>query len=677
MDAYEADVAAGEVGATGSGRAVNAPPIARCPTILLYGRVQSGKTAGMIATTAMALDNGVRVVIVLTANNVTLAKQTANRFKSLSGPSVFSALKEDEDYEWTGRVDELRDDLQQSGVVIVAPKDSRHLRAVIQLLQDLGAADYPALIFDDEADAATPDTTLAARASGRANAPQYASTINRRVVENTDPEEAGESIRERLPHNIYVQVTATPFVLLLQGSESPLRPTLTHLLEPGTGYCGGDIFFGAFDPDAAESPAPPLVMVPDTEAQSLLAARRGPPPIGIVNSVAFFLLSGASLAALTGVGRFPPHGYKHLSHTSVLQDQHDLVHGLLAHHLHTLRQTLRDVRSPEARAAFQDAYLELQRTERDIARIGGRMLALDELLPIVAQGLEQAEVIKVNANTGEPEYGPTFNFVVGGNILGRGVTIDDLLVTYYIREAQISQMDTVWQHGRMFGYREELMPFTRVYLRRRLATRFKGITESERDLREIAEAAARGEPVPISVVAGTRATRPNALDSTAIRVYRPGSQIYPRLLVSDPAQVGSTNEQIRALLVSANAPLDEGDRRRRFQRAPLNVLKSIADIVPISEGDSGTWDTDAVSAILDVLSERYGGHGYLYVRAFEEDPPSRFPHGALSGPEVELARGQNAPVLALIYRGESSRPHYWYPTLCLPPGAPVQIFNAA
>src|SRR6185312_7876230 len=61
VDTYSAEVAAGEVGVGGNGIASEEPIIGeRPPTVLLYGRVQSGKTAAMILSSALALDNGFR-----------------------------------------------------------------------------------------------------------------------------------------------------------------------------------------------------------------------------------------------------------------------------------------------------------------------------------------------------------------------------------------------------------------------------------------------------------------------------------------------------------------------------------------------------------------------------------------------------------------------------------------
>ena len=70
---------------------------------------------------------------------------------------------------------------------------------------------------------------------------------------------------------------------------------------------------------------------------------------------------------------------------------------------------------------------------------------------------KNAELIKIlvmNADTSisENEYGTGSNIVIGGNVLGRGVTFPKLQTLYYTRTAKKPQADTMWQHSRMFGY---------------------------------------------------------------------------------------------------------------------------------------------------------------------------------------------------------------------------------
>jgi hypothetical protein len=111
--------------------------------------------------------------------------------------------------------------------------------------------------------------------------------------------------------------------------------------------------------------------------------------------------------------------------------------------------------------------------------------------------------------------------------LGRGLTIDNLLVTYYLRRAKVSQMDTVLQHARMFGYRRALMPYTRVFLPDSLGARFHFIHVAERNLRrQLAEIGGQGK-ILVETMSALRATRLNVLDTQNLAAYEAGEQIYP------------------------------------------------------------------------------------------------------------------------------------------------------
>jgi hypothetical protein len=204
---------------------------------LLYGKVQSGKTRAMIFTAAMCLDNGFRIVVVLTSDNVELVDQTSHRFKVVDGPIW---LNSNDRSEWEADEAHIRQHLHRNGLIVVCSKNGKHQDILIDFLRRINASDFPAVILDDEADQATPDTTRAARSRGGAGAPTYASRTHRRIIRNEKPDELGDSLRQTLRHNVYVQVTATPYALLLQQTTDPLRPAFTYIVEPGDGYMGGD-----------------------------------------------------------------------------------------------------------------------------------------------------------------------------------------------------------------------------------------------------------------------------------------------------------------------------------------------------------------------------------------------------------------------------------------------------
>src|SRR5258706_2339162 len=153
LEAYTTSVAHGEVGADGTALANPAPASSgRCPTGLLYGRVQSGKTVAMITFAAAAIDNGFRVIVVLTSDFVKLVEQTADRFAALDGPLIKNALQSD---NWNDDREHVKKHIGKHGVVFICTKNQQRLTALVDFLTAIGAAGYPALVLDDEADQAT------------------------------------------------------------------------------------------------------------------------------------------------------------------------------------------------------------------------------------------------------------------------------------------------------------------------------------------------------------------------------------------------------------------------------------------------------------------------------------------------------------------------------------------
>lgn len=657
--AYAQDVASGEVGADGEGRAGPAAPIVgKAPTGLLYGRVQSGKTAAMIISTAMAIDNNFKIIVVLTSNNIRLVKQTAERFQALDGALVYSSVEaEAGEYRWQADKDNIRRYCSDRGVVFVCAKEDNHLKSLIRFLQEISASDYPAIILDDEADHATPDTQTAARARGRPV--RQSSTTFRLVVENDNPSEPGLSLREALPHNVFLQVTATPIGLLLQHLDNPLRPAFTRLLQPGEGYTGGEAFFA----QAAESAEPPLVYVDENESAALLDREQNTPE-GLARALTFFVVS--STAHRLSYGSFPRSGYKFLCHTSALNAVHQVLADRIRDHVDGLSESF--VANPEGALQRPDVIWALTELSRKLgAQIDTARLAFE-----IARYLPKRKIIVVNSEqSSDMDFDNRYNFIVGGNILGRGLTIEDLLVTYYMRQPRVTQMDTMHQHARMYGYRLKLMPFTRVFLTQSLASRFKGIHESEKALRDLLTGEKSGRSIPVQVAGNLRPTRSNIIDVGSLGAYRPGQQVYPFEPVHAATQVATSYKAIAAIL----RDIFGGEiRPNTFVPVSLATIQDLLRKIP-TQPDDGDWNTDALLHVLDSNKARYS-EGYVYVRDFR---PTRkiLPSGALSGDEYQAARNQNAPVLCL-FRGQAGLPwdsDIWYPSVVFPTNMPAVVFN--
>jgi hypothetical protein len=657
VKAYESDVAQGEVGAKATGVANAAPPTKGCPTGLLYGRVQSGKTVAMIALSAAALDNGFRVVVVLTSDNVKLVEQTAKRFEGLAHALVLSSTRPD---AWEDDKEHVAEHVAGNGAVLISAKNPRHLEKLVEYLESIGAGGYPALILDDEADQATLDTNAASRAGGKSG--QQPSTINGLTVGGD--EEEGQSVRERLRHHVFVQVTATPYALLLQNVGDKLRPVFTRLLEPGSSYTGGAAFFS--DEHVNDENAP-LVFVDEgesTEIENADLVAGAEAPEGLKRALSFFLVAAGAQLLTTPQVRL--QGQNFLCHTSQKTQQHETVADLIRGYLKRIGEQLKPAGGAnDAVKRLEVAYADLLRTLPDAP-------AFAKVTEAITKRLPRRQVVTVNANADPVTFGAELNFIVGGNILGRGLTIDNLLVTYYVRRAKVSQMDTVLQHARMFGYREALMPYTRVYLPETLAVRFNRIHASETKLRDVLAAADPKKPIPVQTPKGLRATRRNVLDTNSLGAHAGGDQIYPLApKLPQPAELARIEKALVELLGDTLIHRNAG-----FVPISLEDLIKLLKIAPYSEEDAGSWEPDLLATILMSTADKYGGQGFVCAREMERSK-RLLTTGAMSGPEYSKAKQLDRPVLFLFRDRGMKLGHgpFWYPSIVLPPSIPTQIFN--
>ncbi len=100
----------------------------------------------------------------------------------------------------------------------------------------------------------------------------------------------------------------------------------------------------------------------------------------------------------------------------------------------------------------------------------------------VIEGSNQhVRLLYPSGSNSSPDFSPAF-IVIGGNTLSRGLTLQGLTSTYFLRSS--SQMDTLMQMGRWFGFRSgyELLP--RIWMTKDTLLKFKYMTLAEQELRE-------------------------------------------------------------------------------------------------------------------------------------------------------------------------------------------------
>jgi hypothetical protein len=625
-------------------------------TGLVYGRIQSGKTRAMISSTAMAFDNGFRIVVVMTSNINDLVDQTHIDFSSgLRGVMTFT---KDNDLDREAQNVKVNLEIGDGRLLLVSSKARRSLENISRFLEQIGAENFPAIIFDDEGDQASLDTNTRLR-SQTTNVLVAPSAVNS-AIQNT--------LRSSLPRHVYVSVTGTPQAVLLQSADSASRPSFIVMLPPGATYIGGDRFFNTEEP---EDNIDHLIAIVDQNEKEQLLDVRGGIPEGLRRSILFFIVAAAAAIKNKGV---PPRGYSYLCHPSLKNDEQSIAERKINDFLIEVAKVLLDGTQSEAISrGLQEAYDELCRTLKDSAP------SFDEIKKIVSEQLATRRLLVINARVRRHgiEYGQGINFLIGGNTLGRGIAIRDLLVTYYIRDSKISQIDTMHQHARMFGYRGKTFEYTRLFIPRHLYYRFRDIHDSDQDLRAFIEKHKDELPAtfPVEYTDDLRTTRRGVLDVNRTDTLHPGMHIFPNYIVIP--QGDRSYKKVLRLLVSQFD--SRSDDTNDLERAAANGKIITADeaiklVGPIKTKSKNTWQDKTIAAVIRKLAELLGDRIQLRFRNADRlvRDEGFISTGTLAGDRLQAARAEEVPTLWIMaarsvagsFCGEGKL--FMYPTLVIP-----------
>jgi len=593
---------------------------------LIYGLVQSGKTGVLTVTGAMGADEGYRILVILTSDNDPLYDQTLGRAReAFPGIDILGKPDFKDQAAFVQR-------LKAGTCAIVTTKNAGRLKTLIENFKVGNLKGLSCLIIDDEADQASLNT-LEKKANGTRSA------INDRIAE----------LRGFFQKNTYLQVTATPQALFLQTPGHDFRPRFTVLSHPGYEYVGGEEFFG----ENSE-----LVREFDINDIMLLTAGQQPQPMlqmpaSLLKALDTFMIS-ATYKRLHDADQ----NCAFLCHVSTKTADHDHIVDLLRKYKTDLAAGAKGKRSAVLRR-FQLAYDDLAASHQ-----GLRDTSLDEIIEAIAFFSPGITVKLVNGSTDEDvAVRSPYNLFVGGNKLGRGVTIKNLLVSYYGRNPKRPQADTVLQHARMYGYRRKDMGLLRLFLPHELHVVFKAIHKMERGLRDLISSAPSEEFRGVYLENGLSATRSNVLAPGAIGVYAGGSTYNPaQVLRGGPGVTTSTS-----LLDDLLSDIENKD----YIELPLEKIREIIECTQPDQSQSErVWDPTAVAESITQFAKLRGqATGYVYVdrdRGLREK--RRETQGILEGGESKNVPDDKLTVFILRTRPERGRTAAWWPQIRFPRG---------
>ncbi|VVB53410.1 Z1 domain protein [uncultured archaeon] len=517
---------------------------------LLLGNVQSGKTSQVFGIISAAADEGFRIFILLTTDNIYLQQQTYAR-----------AIKFLDSFNVCGEEDEIRfkENNLRKPTIVILKKNASVLRKWNGNLTSSGfCTGNPIFIIDDEADAASLNTKI--------NQDDI-STINKSL----------DSMKKKSASSIYLQVTATPQAVLLQTIDSGWKPRFVQYFEPGTGYLGGDFFYN-------QEPIPNCIrFTSDNELDDLLSDDEFPEN-GLIRSLCSFLVISAHLIKTENkrVSNF-------LIHPSIKIADHELIADKIGSYLNRM---ILEIQEDKLFEKLKESWDDLKKTKSEL-------IDFDSACNFIKESLNnnQIKIMVMNSRNEIGDYSNGMNIIVGGNSLGRGVTFPALNVVYYCRRAKAPQADTFWQHCRVFGYDRD-KNLIRIFIPPILFKLFSELNQSNRSI--ISQIQKNNiDNIHLLYNGNTKPTRKNVIDQSNLSLITGGTNYFP---------IYPINKDLKAL----DEILSTFDQRE-YHSVNINYFLKILENI-LSEDDSDWPSTLYYECIKAFIADKPGEQGILIVR---------------------------------------------------------------
>jgi len=467
---------------------------------LVVGHVQSGKTANYTGVVCKALDAGYRVIIIMAGLLNSLRKQTQGRIdegvigidsllmpndisltEKLVGVGVFTSEK------WPVSITTAHADFNKPAaterqtainqykqpLVFVIKKNVSILKNLIDWLKsnNLSLSEYPMLLIDDEADHASVNTQR----------------------DDLDPTKTNERIRDLLelfPKNIYLGYTATPFANIFinpNTSEDMMNDLFPEnfikTLDAPSNYFGGERVF-------IENKLSAIKQIDDYDNFLPLKHKIDHLPDDLSSSLEESIRVFVLVSAIRILREQSSQHNSMLVNASRFTNIQSRLRVLIHNYLKQLQNSIINNFSLDEDEALQnqDVNAIFKTFDSEFTQAGFKWF---EVQKILKKAISRMEVIEVNGSK-HGEKGIDYSernypngrhlIAVGGLSLSRGITLEGLSVTYFLRNSIM--YDTLMQMGRWFGYRVGYEDLCRIYMTEGARGWYEHIANATEELRD-------------------------------------------------------------------------------------------------------------------------------------------------------------------------------------------------
>jgi hypothetical protein len=420
-------------------------------TGIAVGYVQSGKTMSFTTLTALAVDNGFRIVIYFAGIKVNLLEQTTKRLKkdllteadNARVYKVYQSPTVDDNVHL--KIKNALGLTHKPAILITVLKHYKHIDELARIFRSPevreALGNNGVLIIDDEADQASLNTYARKNSKGEDWEDDEFSSTYSSILD----------LRAAISNHSYIQYTATPQGPLLINIMDLLSPKFREVLTPGQAYTGGKTFF--------EDNTDLIFTIPDKEVYHHKHNQLSECPQSLIDALQLFLMGVAITVNIKQKEIF----LSMMVHADREQDAskkfYDWVKKLIGSWAERLNLPDGDPSKTELINEFKENFSE------SVRRIS-EPPTFDEVMKEVLQAILDTNMELVIQGSREIDWSnASSHILVGADMLNRGYTVEGLTVSYMPRYSiGKSNADTIQQRCRFFGYKRNYLDNCRVFL---------------------------------------------------------------------------------------------------------------------------------------------------------------------------------------------------------------------
>lgn len=421
---------------------------------LLVGKVQSGKTANLELFTALAFDNGYNFLVIYGGYDNSLLNQTTTRFRRIfdspeevsyegNSPAIFST--DDKKNSILNIDDAIIQNLFEchKPIIFISMKRPVAMRKINDLLALIDKKTIKPFIIDDEGDQASLNTAK--------NKKQDASKTYEVITR----------MKDLLSNPMYLSVTATPHANIFLDKWSKLRPETIRLIQPSTGYTGAEIYHLDDKNNIVE------IDKIDTSVDGSESL-----PKSLKDAISCFIVA----SAIKQIREKSKLVSDMIIHSDKETEKHKTTFSNIESYINSIKYAFKNKND-------SDLYMQ------DFKKIYDNYFKVSESfsdLDIEKVVLNTHIILKNSKgkDTQSNENLRPYKIYIGGDLLQRGLTFKNLLITYFTRWAKNGNMDTTLQRARWFGYRRKYIDLCKIFTTSAIAQEFANLAEIDEDLWE-------------------------------------------------------------------------------------------------------------------------------------------------------------------------------------------------